>query len=178
MVIGQRLSSWFRSSLPSFIEAFGLSQEPTAAQRSARCLQVLRYAASRVVGAPSDAHSFARTCMVLAAASQYLGVEPDIGNWEAAYANVTSLQASSSVYTSVGAHYFGAVATFKDQFDQALMNAGVAGVPTTLDEQNRRTALLLAMNWGMRFLIALALEMPPPRGAAIEHFRVLLLTPW
>ena len=50
----------------------------------------------------------------------------------------------------------GAAAIFREHFLEALRQAGVARVPTILDAANRRTALGLAINWGLRFLIATA----------------------
>ena len=48
------------------------------------------------------------------------------------------------------------------------MHAGVTDRPTILAEENRRVSLGLAVNWGLRFLIAYALETQPPRSGRRE----------
>jgi hypothetical protein len=52
----------------------------------------------------------------------------------------------------------------KELFCEALINAGVTDRPTLLVEENRRVSLGLALNWGLRLLIAYALEMSPTRS--------------
>ena len=47
---------------------------------------------------------------------------------------------------------------FKHQFDEAINQAALAGGVSYLSKENREVALGLAINWGMRFLLAYAFE--------------------
>ena len=47
---------------------------------------------------------------------------------------------------------------FKTLLDDAIDTAGLGAQVTVLDERNRRVALGLAVNWGMRTLLAYAAE--------------------
>jgi hypothetical protein len=51
----------------------------------------------------------------------------------------------------------------KELFCEALVNAGVTDRPTLLTEKNRSASLGLAVNWGLRLIIAYALLLPPAR---------------
>jgi hypothetical protein len=62
----------------------------------------------------------------------------------------------------VGLEIANPVRLLKEQMDEALLNAGLAGVPTFLDVEGRWIALGLAINWGIRLLCAYALESDVP----------------
>ena len=47
---------------------------------------------------------------------------------------------------------------FKREFDEAIRESGLAGGASYLGKEDREFALGLAINWGMRLLIAYALE--------------------
>jgi hypothetical protein len=47
---------------------------------------------------------------------------------------------------------------FKQQLDEAINQAALAGGGSYLSKENRQVALGLAINWGMRLLLAYALE--------------------
>jgi hypothetical protein len=47
---------------------------------------------------------------------------------------------------------------FKQAFDESINQAAVAGGVSYLSKENRQVALGLAINWGMRLLLAYALE--------------------
>jgi hypothetical protein len=50
---------------------------------------------------------------------------------------------------------------FKQELDEALVQAGLANPPIYPDSENRNIALGLAINWGIRFLLAYAQECAP-----------------
>ena len=50
---------------------------------------------------------------------------------------------------------------FKQEFDEAINQASVAGGVSYLNKEDRQVALALAINWGMRLLLAYALECVP-----------------
>jgi len=102
-------------------------------------------------------------CFTLAAACRRVGVEPGEREWLSAVKNVLRLESqlremAGSVTWPVGTP----ASIFKEQLDEALINAGVTDRATILDHQNRQLALGLAVNWGLRFLVAYALEMTLP----------------
>jgi len=103
-------------------------------------------------------------CKALAAACRQLQVETSIRHWKAALQNVlaTSDQLSRGD-EAVGLALGSPAAVFKSLFDEALINAGVTDRPTILVEENRRASLGLAINWGMRFLLAYAIELSAGR---------------
>jgi hypothetical protein len=47
---------------------------------------------------------------------------------------------------------------FKQEFDEAINQAAVAGSVSYLSKEDRLVALGLAVNWGMRLLLAYALD--------------------
>ncbi len=51
---------------------------------------------------------------------------------------------------------------FKQEFDEAIRQAALAGGVGYLDKEDRQVALGLAINWGMRLLIAYALDCHEP----------------
>jgi hypothetical protein len=54
-----------------------------------------------------------------------------------------------------------AASIFKRLLEEALIGAGVTDRPTLLDEANRRASLGTALQWGMKLLLAYALEVEP-----------------
>jgi hypothetical protein len=105
---------------------------------------------------------------MLAAACRRLGVEPGAREWLSAIKNVLRLEKQIREVAKTAALPTGTPASiFKAQLDEALINAGVTDRPTILDHHNRELALGLAVNWGLRFLVAYALEIPPS-GASAE----------
>jgi hypothetical protein len=105
-------------------------------------------------------------CFLLATACHRLGIKLGEGHWESAIAHVISLNRQlgtlRNASAGVGLEIANPVRLFKEQMDEALLNAGVAGVPTFLDAEGRRIALGLAINWGIRLLCAYALESEVP----------------
>lgn len=102
---------------------------------------------------------------VLAGATRALGLDaPDRAQWLAAARNVKSLDAQLHALDRSPWVGEDAAAIFREHFVEALRQAGVARVPTILDAVNRRTALGLAVNWGMRYLVAAAAASGPDLG--------------
>ncbi len=54
---------------------------------------------------------------------------------------------------------------FKREFDESIRQSGLAGGVSYLDKEDRAIALGLAINWGMRLLIAYALECAHTNGS-------------
>jgi hypothetical protein len=111
-------------------------------------------------------------CFVLAASCRRLRIEPGEREWIAAIKNVLRLDARVREVAETAALPLGTpAAIFKQQLDEALVNAGVTDRPTILDRHNREVALGLAANWAMRFLIAYALETTEqaPDGVPTAH---------
>ena len=52
---------------------------------------------------------------------------------------------------------------FKQDLDEAINQAGIAGGVSYHDKENRQVALDLAINWGMRFLLAYAVDCFPSK---------------
>jgi hypothetical protein len=106
-------------------------------------------------------------CFTLSAACRRVAVEPGEREWFSAIKNVLRLEGqlrdvAGSVDWPVGTP----ASIFKEQLDEALINAGVTDRPTILDHHNRQLALGLAVNWGLRFLVAYALEITLPASDA------------
>jgi hypothetical protein len=102
-------------------------------------------------------------CFTLAAACRRVGVDPGEREWLSAIKNVFRLEGQLREVVGAVVWPVGTPASiFKEQFDEALINAGVTDRPTILDAHNRQLALGLAVNWGLRFLVAYALEMKLP----------------
>jgi hypothetical protein len=139
----------------------------TTAHRAAVIHAMLTSNAKVVVDSGIDAEGrlYPAVAKALAAACRKLGIEPDTGHWKAALQNVLTTFTEFTQHRDIlGLGLGSPAAVFKSLFDEALINAGVTDRPTTLIERNRKAALGLAVNWGMRFLLAYALELPPRRG--------------
>ncbi|MBL8680120.1 MAG: hypothetical protein JNK05_13175 [Myxococcales bacterium] len=101
-------------------------------------------------------------CFVLAAACRRIGIVPGEREWLSAIKNVQRLEGQLREVDAAVAWPVGTPASlFKQHLDEALVNAGVTDRPTILDHHNRGLALGLAVNWGLRFLVAYALEARP-----------------
>lgn len=166
------LHVWYRDLLALCERTvFGVAaHEP---HRSAAVLGVLTRNAKLVTRSDvaSDGSLYTPLCFVLAAACRHLGVEPGEREWLAAVKNVITLDAQLKALPATAVLTVGSAATiFKQHLDEALVSAGVTDQPTILDQRNRELALGLALNWGMRFLIAYAIEVVPrAQGAPKVH---------
>lgn len=170
------LANWFSDIVRLWSSAyFDWSTSP--AHRDAAVLEVLSRNAKTIVEAPLDAHGdlYKPLTLTLAAACRRHGVVPTARHWLSALQNVLEVR---SRVASAGADRFAlplgtAASLFKDLFCEALVHAGVTDRRTILVEENRRASLGLALNWGLRFLLAYALEIKaaPPRGRKARDLR-------
>jgi hypothetical protein len=104
--------------------------------------------------------------LALVAACRRLGIIPTPRHWVAAVRNVRDVRsrAASANAQQLALPIGTAASLFKELFGEALIEAGVTDRPTILVEQNRRASLGLAVNWGLRFLVAYALQIRPARS--------------
>lgn len=161
----RELNGWFASVLRSFDPVFEMSA--TSAHRQAVVQAVLTRNAKVIVDSELDAEGrlYPAVCKTLAAACRKLRIETNVGHWKAALKNVLgTLDQLAQGDESLGLALGSPAAVFKSLFDEALINAGVTDRPTILVEENRRKSLGLAINWGVRFLLAYAIELPPTKG--------------
>jgi len=140
--------------------------------REAAVFEILSRNAKLILEAPLDSRGdlYKPLTLALAAACRRIGVAPTAKHWLSA---LRSVQEVRSRIASADAERFAlALGTpaslFKDLLCEALVQAGVTDRPTILVEENRRVSLGLAVNWGLRFLLAYALEMQPPRSRRRE----------
>jgi hypothetical protein len=163
--IAAELADWFGEIVRLWSSVcFDISTSP--AHRDAAILEVLSSNAKVIVDAPldQDGSLYKPLTLALAAACRRHGVVPSARHWLAALENVAELRRRLA---STDAERFAlplgtAGSLFKDLFCEALINAGVTDRRTILVEENRRASLGLALNWGLRFLVAYALEIKPP----------------
>ena len=153
------LDAWFRDAL----RALQSVVRPTASSdelRRAATLGIVGSCARRLVHASADDPALYEDVMlVLCGACLYLRVTPDARAWRAALqalrdAHGTEAASAGRVYPTLGKPS----KLFKHLLDGALVHAGVTDQATILDRANRDRALGLAVNWGLRFLLAYAAE--------------------
>lgn len=160
-----RLTKWFgglRDRLDRTVFAVGSGE---AHRKAAALTSVSRHVASFEAASGRPDTEIREAASVLAGATRALGfTAPDRAQWLAAVRNVASLDAQ--LHALAPSPWVGqdAAAIFREHFVEALRQAGVARVPTILDATNRRVALGLAVNWGMRYLVAAAASSGPDLG--------------
>ena len=83
--------------------------------------------------------------------------------------NVIDLQnrlvSTRSESYAVGLDIGSTAEVFKREFDEAIRQSGLAGNVSYLGKEDREVAVGLAINWGMRLLIAYALECTRSKGS-------------
>jgi hypothetical protein len=161
------LTGWFADIVRLWSSAcFDWSTSPE--HRDAAILETLCRNAKVILDAPIDSKGdlYKPLTIALTAACRRHGVVPSERHWLAALRNVQELRRRvASADAEQFALPIGTPASiFKDLFCEALVHAGVTDRPTILVEDNRRASLGLAINWGLRFLLAYAAEMRPPRS--------------
>jgi len=124
--------------------------------------------ARRLTAGPLDASGalYTPTCLLLAALCERNATQPRMEHWYAAIDNVTSLQlklAELAGNPSFGVDLGTPASVFLDLTYEALADAGLLREPTLLDDESRKRAELLAINWALRFLLAYALDARPPQ---------------
>ena len=168
----QALYAWFQSVLQECDAIFALTTSP--AHREVVIQSVLTSNAKIVVDSVLDRDGalYPALCKLLAAAVRKLSLELSGAHWKAALQNVASVYSQrKSRRTEVGLDFGSPAAIFKGLLAEALINAGVTDRPTILIDENRTAALGLAINWGIRFLLAYAAELPvrPRKRAQRAH---------
>jgi hypothetical protein len=163
----RKLTEWFtglRDRLDRTVFAVG-GDEPH--RKAAALTSVSRHVALFEAASVESGAQIREAASVLAGATRALGLEaPDQAQWLAAARNVASVDAQLHALDPSPWVGEDAAAIFREHFVEALRQAGVARVPTILDAANRRTALGLAVNWGMRYLVAAAASSDPDPGDA------------
>lgn len=159
-VAATELHEWFQGVERLAHEGlFGIA--PEGPHRSAVILDVLKRNARLLVDAELDHNGtlYTPVTLVLVAGSKKLGIALRAGHWRAAVENVldTRERMRSLDMTAAWLDLGDPAAVFFAELKEALRQSGVAGVPSYLDDGNRRIALGLALNWAMRFLLAYAL---------------------
>lgn len=148
---GRQLHDWFEQ-IARLVDGslFGIVEE--GPHRDAIVLNVLTSHARHLRESDMDRGGLLYTslCFLLASACRQLGLRLGPGHWAAAVANVISLdrqvRRATSESTMFGLKLGSPARLLKDQLDETLRQAGVAGVPTFADSEGRRIALGLAIN--------------------------------
>lgn len=160
--VAVQLHDWFES-VSHLTEESLFSVAPKGPHRDAVVLDTLKRN-TRILSAELDNEGrlYGPLCFFLAAACRRLGTSLTAGHWRAAVNNVVDLQnrlasARDDSY-AVGLDIGSPAVVFKREFDEAIHQSGLVGGACYLGKEDRDVALGLAINWGMRLLIAYALE--------------------
>jgi hypothetical protein len=163
------LKAWFASMADLGAKAFGWHR---GRHGDAAVLHVLRRQAAKLRSSrlAEDGASYTPLCLFLAAACRALNLDIETRHWVAALRNVVEqrgLVLDDNLDVSLGSP----AERFKILFDDAMDAAGLGSQVTVLDEKNRKLALGLAVNWGVRTLLAYAAEsrFPSARAPRTRH---------
>jgi len=157
------LHDWFESILHLTEESL-FSFVPEGPHRDAVVLDTLKGNARILSQAELDNEGklYGPLCFFLAAACRRLRTSLTVGHWRAAMNNVIDLEHRlvniRDESNAVGLEIGSPAVVFKREFDEAIHQSGLASSVSYLGKEDREVALALAINWGMRFLIAYALE--------------------
>jgi hypothetical protein len=162
--VAEELHGWFEEVLRLADRGlFGIA--PEGRHRSVVILNVLTRNARIILDSRMDEEGTLYTplSLFLASGCRKLKISLGVGHWRAAVENVCRLseqmgapEAPAEVALDLGSP----AAIFLQEFRESILQAGLAGARSYLDRENREIALGLAINWGMRFLLAYALECP------------------
>lgn len=167
MAAANELHSWFQSVM-RLVEASLFSIAPEGPHRDAVVLDTLRRNGRILCDSTSepDGKLYSPLCYFLAAACRQLQVSLGVGHWRSALDNVRELQqrlaGSHTDSIDVGLDIGTPATLFKAEFDEAIRQAGLIDGASFLSKADRQVALGLAVNWGIRLLLAYALETPRP----------------
>jgi hypothetical protein len=159
----QQLNEWFHSILHFTGESL-FSIAPEGPHREAVVLDVLKRNARILSEAELDSQGrlYSPLCFFLAAACRKLRTSVSVGHWRAALDNVIGLQqqivSARAASEMVGLEIGSPAVLFKQELGEAINQAALAGGPSYLNKDDRQVALGLAINWGMRLLLAYAVE--------------------
>ena len=163
------LDVWFTSVADLSARAFRWQRDRHG---DAAVLHVLRRQAARLRSSrlAEDGASYTSLCLFLAAACRALNFRLEARHWVAAVRSVGEQRGLPSANT-LGVSLGSPAERFKMLLDDAIDAAGLGAQATVLDEKNRQLALGLAVNWGVRALLAYATEVRrrPMRGARTRH---------
>jgi hypothetical protein len=150
------LETWLASVAELSASAFGWHRDRHG---DAAALHVLRRQAARLRSSrlADDGGSYTSLCLLLAAACRVLNLRLEARHWVAALRNVME-QRDLALDADLGVSFGSPAERFKMLFDDAIDAAGLGSQVTVLDEKNRKLALGLAVNWGLRALLAYAAE--------------------
>ena len=168
--VAAQLHHWFESILRLTEESL-FSVVPAGPHRDAVVLDTLKRNARILSQAELDNEGklYGPLCFFLAAGCRRLGTSLAAGHWRAAMNNVTDLQnrlmSTRDESYAVGLDIGSPAVVFKREFDEAVRQSGLAGSVSYFGKEDREVALGLAINWGMRLLIAYALECSPSKGS-------------
>src|ERR1035438_1230953 len=161
--VAEQLNDWFRSIVYLTGESrFGIV--PEGPHRDAVVLDVLKRNARILSEAELDSKGklYSPLCFFMAAACRKLGTSLGVGHWRAALDNVVHLQhrivSARAESEMVGLEIGSPAVLFKQELGEAINQAALAGGVSYLNKEDRQIALGLAINWGMRLLLAYALE--------------------
>jgi hypothetical protein len=161
--VAEQLHDWF-NNVSRLIDASWSSIAPEGPHRDAVVLDALMRN-GRVLSQNEldrEGKLYSPLCYFLSAACRKLGVSLGVGHWRAALDTVVHLQegrmSSSPEFATIGLEIDSPAVLFKQEFDQAITQAAVAGGGSYLNKEDRQVALGLAVNWAMRLLLAYALE--------------------
>ena len=159
--VAEQLHGWFLSIVRVLDESL-FSIVPEGPHRDAVVLDALKRSASLLSQSEVDSEGklYSPLCFFLAAACRKLGLSLGVGHWRAALENVVRLQgqivSARAESAIVGLELGSPVAIFKQEFEEAINQSAVAGGVSYLNKEDRQVALGLAVNWGMRLLLAYA----------------------
>lgn len=163
------LRTWFVSVADLSSKAFGWHRDRHG---DAAVLHVLRRQAERLRSSPlaDDGASYTTLCLFLAAACRALNLGLETPHWIAALRNVRE-QRGLELDNELGVSLGSPAERFKILLDDAIDAAGLGARVTALDEKNQKLALGLAVNWGVRALLAYAAEtrLQRARGSRARH---------
>ena len=161
--VSAELSQWFDSVLGLTERSlFGIA--PEGPHRDAVVLDTMIRNARIVFGAELDADGrlYSPLCFFLASACRHLRTTLGPGHWRAALENVSRLRkqwsATGPEYAALGLDLDTPAARFKTELDEAVRQAGLIDGAGFLSKEDRRIAIGLAINWGMRLLLAYAAD--------------------
>jgi hypothetical protein len=157
----KELTEWFGKACQTVLRAIP-ALAPTAEHQNAAISSLLsRHARQLSEGGLTPDQVYSSLVFYLGAACWRLKLTLSEQNWLAAINNVKSLKeqlAENTETFDVGIELGSTATLFRQQFEEALINSGVSGMPSMLDQDNQKLALGLSINWGMRFLLAYAAE--------------------
>ena len=165
--VARELNEWFQS-VQRLTDASLFSIAPAGPYRDAVVLDVLRRNARMVYDERLGPNGklYSPLCFFLAAACQHLRASLGVGHWRAALDNLRDVQqrltGARLESIAIGLDPGTPAAVFKAEFDEAIRQAGLVDDASFLSKEDRQVAIALAINWGIRLLLACASETPRP----------------